>query len=202
MKWLKHFWPYLTLVTILLVGVGFFVAFWNDGNRLASLGSLFGFVLAALLVWITILYVHTNQQTLELMREQWSFQNEVRVKFGLRERGNVPQLWIVNYGQRDIVLTKVVIEMPDHKPRTEFKNVVVRAGEKKRYSLPHRGWGRLEMQQHVQVRVFCESAMQQFEDAKAYTLYLTERNEVYKVRVGLLSVEHVEKEATADNVEN
>ena len=61
--------------------------------------------------------------------------------------------------------------------------MVVRAGEKKRYSLPHREWGRLEMQQHVQVRVFCESAMQQFEDAKAYTLYLTERSEVYKVRL-------------------
>jgi hypothetical protein len=185
MKWFKHNWPFLTLGVILVIAVGFFVAFWNDSNRLASLGSLFGFIIAALLVAITIVYVHTNQKTLELLQEQWEFQNEVRVKFGLRARNGAPQVWILNYGSRDVVVTKILIETPENRPRTMHKNVVVRAGEKRRYDLPHREWGRLELQQHVQVRLFCESTKKDFEQAQAYTLFLTDRSEVYKVRKGL-----------------
>lgn len=127
----------------------------------------------------------TNQKTLELLQEEWEFQNEVRVKFGLRARNRVPQVWILNYGSRDVVVTKILIEMPANKPRTIHKNVVVRAGEKRRYDLPHREWGWLELQHHVQVRLFCESAKTDFEQAHAYTLFLTDRSEVYKVRKGL-----------------
>ena len=167
------------------ISIGFFISFWNDSNRLASLGSLFGFIIAALLVAITIVYVHTNQKTLELLQEQWEFQNEIRVKFGLRARNGEPQVWILNYGSRDVVVTKILIEMPENRPHTLYKNVVIRAGEKKRYNLPHREWGRLVMQQHVQVRLFSESAKQKIEEARAYTLFLTERSEVYKVTRGL-----------------
>ena len=58
MKWFRQNWPFLTLGFILVIAVGFFVAFWKDSNRLASLGSLFGFIIAALLVAITTVYVH------------------------------------------------------------------------------------------------------------------------------------------------
>jgi hypothetical protein len=185
MKWLKHNWSFLTLGVIVVIALVFFLAFWTDSNRLASLGSLFGFIIAALLVAITIVYVRTNQKSLELLQEQWEFQNEVRVKFGLREWREALQVWIVNYGSRDVVVTKILLERPENKPLTFHKNIVVRAGEKKRYDFPYHGSGNLEMQQHVQVRLFCESAKQNFEEAQAYTLFLTDRSAIYKVRKGL-----------------
>src|SRR5882762_9455796 len=89
MNWLKCNWSFLTLGIVVAIAIVLFVAFWADINRLAALGSLFGFIVTALLVGITIEYVRTNQSTLHLLKEQWKAQNEVEVMFGLRARGDV-----------------------------------------------------------------------------------------------------------------
>jgi hypothetical protein len=187
MKWLKQNWSLLALGLVVVVAIVLFIAFWADINRIAALGSLFGFIVTALLVFVTIEYVRTNQSTLHLMKEQWKAQNEVEVKFGLRAHGEVAQVWVLNYGLPNVVVTKVLVEMPDKKPHTLYKNVVVRSGEKKRFDLPHREWEKLDMQQHVQITMFCESTKQQFEQAKVYTLFM-DGSKVYKVRRGLRGV--------------
>jgi len=187
MKWLNRNWSFLTLVLVVVVAIALFAAFWGDINRLAALGSLFGFIVTALLVGITIEYVRTNQSTLRLLREQWKAQNEVEVKFGLRQHGEVAQVWVLNYGLPNVVVTKLLIEMPNKKSHTLHKNVVLRSGEKKRFDLPHREWEKLDMQQHVQITLFCESAKQQFEQSKVYTLFI-DGSKVFKVRKGLRGV--------------
>jgi hypothetical protein len=75
--------------------------------------------------------------------------------------------------------------MQEKKPVPIYKNVVVRSGEKKFFDLPHRQWGKLQLQQNIQLTLFCESTTQQFEETKVYTLSLTEGSAVYKVRKGL-----------------
>src|SRR5579863_6489718 len=172
MKWLRKNWSFLTLGLVVVVAIVLFYKFRADSGRLAALGSLFGFIVTALLVGITIEYVRTNQSTLRLMKEQWKAQNEVEVKFGLRAHGDVAQVWVLNYGLPNVVVTKILVEMPDKKPHTLYKNVVVRSGEKKRFDLPHRQWGRLDMQQHVQITLFCESTKEELEQSKAYTLFM------------------------------
>lgn len=163
MKWLKKNWSFLTLAVVVLVPIVLFGKFWGDSNRLAALGSLFGFIVTALLVGITIEYVRTSQSTLRLLKAQWKAQNEVEVKFGLRAHGEVAQVWVLNYGLPNIVVTKLLIEMPHKKSHTLHKNVVVRSGEKRRFDLPHRQWEKLDLQQHVQITLFCESTKQQLE---------------------------------------
>jgi hypothetical protein len=185
MKWLKKNWAFVTLGLVVVAAIVLFVKFWADTNRLAALGALFGFIVTALLVGITIEYVRTNQSTLRLLKEQWKAQNEVEVKFGVRAHNEVAQVWVLNYGLPNVVVTKLLVEMPDKKAHTLFKNVVVRSGEKKRFDLPHREWERLNLQQNIQVTLFCESTKQQFEQSKVYTLFLTEGAKVYKVRKGL-----------------
>jgi hypothetical protein len=121
----------------------------------------------------------------DLRKAQWKAQNEVEVKFGLRQSGEVAQLWILNYGLANIVLTKIMVEMPERKRITIYKNSVVRPGRKRLFDLPHRQWSELSQQQNIQVTVFCESTTEQFQETKLYTLCLTDRSQVYKVKKGL-----------------
>jgi hypothetical protein len=185
MKWLKQKWAFLALGLIVVAAIRLFGAFWADTNRLAALGSLFGFIVTALLVGITIEYVRTNESTLRLLKEQWKAQNEVEVKFGVRAHDDVAQVWVLNYGLPNVVVTKLLIEMPKKKTHSLYKNAVIRSGEKRRFDLPHREWEKLDLQQNIQVTLFCESTQQQFEHTKVYTLFLTEAGKVYKVRKGL-----------------
>ena len=187
MKWLKQNWLFLILGLVVVVAAVLFVAFWADINRLAALGSLFGFIVTALLVGITIEYVRTNQSTLRLLKEQWKAQNEVEVKFGLRAHGDGAQVWVLNYGLPTLVVTKLLVEMPDKKPHTIHNNFALRSGGKKRFGLPHRQWEKLDLQQHIQITLFCESAKQKFEQAKVYTLFM-DGSKVFKVRKGLRGV--------------
>jgi hypothetical protein len=164
------------------------VAYWADTNRLSALGSLFGFVVTALLVGITIEYVRTNQSSLRLLKAQWKAQSKVEIKFGLRAQGDVAQVWVLNYGVPNVLFTKLVVQLPGKTPRTVYKNAVIPTGQKKRYDLPHRDWGKLDTEQDVQVTMFYESTTERFEQTKVYTLYLTERSQVDKVRKGLHSL--------------
>jgi hypothetical protein len=185
MKWLKHNWAFLALGLVVTSAIGLFVAYWNKTDRLAALASLFGFIVTALLVGITIEYVRTNQSTLRLLKAQWKAQNEVQIKFGLRAHGDVAQVWVLNYGMANVVFTKLVVQLPGKKRTTLYKNAVIPTGQKKRYDLPHRDWGKLDGEQDVQATIFCESTTEKFEQTKVYTLSLTERSQVYKVRKGL-----------------
>jgi hypothetical protein len=185
MKWLRKNWAFLILGLVVAAAVALFGLYWRDSNRLAALASLFGFIVTALLVGITIQYARTNQSSLKLLKEQWKAQNEVEVKFGLRERNETAQVWVLNYGLANIVVSKLVVEIQSRKPTTIYKNMVLRSGEKKRFHLPLTDWKRLQLQQNVQLTLFCESRTQQFEQTKVYTLFLTEGSKVYKVRKGL-----------------
>jgi hypothetical protein len=185
MKWLKENWAFLILGLVMGLAIVLFAVYRADTNRLAALGSLFGFIVTALLVGITIEYVRTNQSTLRLLKAQWKAQNEVEVMFGLRARGDAAQVWSLNYGLPNVVLTKFVVDIPGRKPIAIYKNTVIRSGQKKFFDLPHRQWQRLEAHQNIQLTLFCESTAQKFEQSKVYTLFLTEDSKVYKVRKGL-----------------
>ena len=189
MKWLKGSWAFLSLGVVVVAAMVLFASYWEDTNRLAALGSLFGFIVAALLVGITIEYVRTNQSTLKLLRAQWKAQNEIEVKFGLREREGKAQVWVLNYGLANVVLTKITIEFAagDRQRTTLFKNMIVASGRKKFFNLPNRLWENIELQQNLQVTAYCESTTQRFEQAKVYTLS-TEHSKVYKIKRGLRGV--------------
>lgn len=188
MNWFNRNWAFLTLVLVVAAAIFLFVTYWSDTNRLAALGSLFGFIVAALLVGITIEYVRTNQSTLKLLKTQWKAQNEIEVKFGLRARNEAAQVWVLNYGLPNVVVTKLRVEMPDKKPVTIYKNMIVSSGKKKIFDLPHRQWEKIEAQQNLQLTLFCESTTQQWEQAKVYTMSLTDRFGVYKIKKGLRGV--------------
>lgn len=82
-------------------------------------------------------------------------------------------------------VSRLVVEMQGGKPKTIYKNTVLRSGQKKRFSLPLSQGEHLQLQQNVQLTLFCESTTQQFEQTKVYTLFLTEGAKVYRVRKGL-----------------
>jgi len=185
MKWLKNNWTFIALGLVMAVAIALFAVYRGDTNKLAALGSLFGFIVTALLVGITIKYVRTNESTLKLLKAQWKAQNEVEVKFGLRARGDAAQVWSLNYGLPNVVLTKFLVEIPGRKPTTIYKNTVLQSGQKKFFDLPHRQWQKLDAQQNIQLTLFCESTAQQFEQSRMYTLFLTADSKVYKVSKGL-----------------
>lgn len=185
MKWLRQYWAFLTLGVAVLAAIILFARYWADSNRLAAFGSLFGFIVTAVLVGITIEYVRTNQSTLRLLRKQWKAQNEIEVKFGLRAHSDAAQVWVLNYGVANVVLTKLLVDVQGRKPTTIHKNMIVPSGRKKFFYLPHRQWERLQPRQNIQLTLFCESTTRQFEQARVYTLSLTEDSKVYKVRKGL-----------------
>jgi hypothetical protein len=80
MNWLKRHWSFLVLGVVVLAALAFFGVYWADTNRVSALGSLFGFIVTAVLVGLTIEYVRTNQNTLKLLDAQWKAQNEVQIK--------------------------------------------------------------------------------------------------------------------------
>lgn len=189
MRWLKQNWMFLAVSLFITVAIVLFVVYRvyrADTNRLVPLLSLFSFIVTAFLVIITAEYVRTNQITLKLLETQWKAKNEVEVKFGLRARHDAAQVWVLNYGLANVVLTKILVTLGgEQTSKTIYKNMVLRPGEKKFFHLPHRKWGKLEIAQNIQVTLFCESTTQQFEQAKVYTLFLTERSQVYKIMKGL-----------------
>lgn len=186
MKWFRENWEPLTLGVVVLAAIGLFAAYWSDTNRLSALGSLFGFIVAALLFLITVRYVRTNQNTLRLMQEQWDAQNEVEIKFGLKVVDSEPLVWIINYGRANVVIHKIRVETPNGGRVMVFKNIIVRAGNRKTVSLPHRKLGKLDPPaQNIQVTLFCHSTTQKFEQTKVFTLLLTEWSKVQDARKGL-----------------
>jgi hypothetical protein len=71
MKWLQNNWSHASVIAVVVGAVLLFKHYWGDTSRLAALGSLFGFLVTAILVFITIQYVQTNEGTLTLLKEQW-----------------------------------------------------------------------------------------------------------------------------------
>jgi hypothetical protein len=184
-KWLTRNWASPALLLVVVAATVLFYLYWSDSSRLAALASLLGFIITAVLVATTIEYVRINQKTLGLLKAQWKAQNEIEVKFGLRAHAETAQVWALNYGLANVVLTKLLVEIPGGKPESIHKNMILRSGAKKVFSLPHRQWGKLQLKQNIQLTLFCESTTQKFEATKVYTLSLTEASKVYEVRKGL-----------------
>ena len=149
MRWLKQNWAYLAVGVSVASGVTVFAVCWNEPSKLAAVGSLFGFLITALLVLITIEYVRTNQHTVRLMKAQWKAQNTLEVFVGLRSRDDHARIWIANLGRPDIMLTKAVIQLPDRSPLMLYKHMIVRSAAKRSFALPEKMWQGLESSQNV-----------------------------------------------------
>jgi hypothetical protein len=95
------------------------------------------------------------------------------------------QVWVANYGLANVVVVKVKIETPDKAITTRYKNTIVPSGSRKYFRIANRHWQGLELTQNVQVTLSCESMSETLKDRTAWTLFLTERHAIYKVRRGL-----------------
>src|SRR5437762_9022968 len=115
----------LTVVVLLLVAVVSCPRVANAGAAIASL----------LLVLVTLEYVLTNQENVELFREQIEHQRGVFLDFGVLAENREPVLWIANLGIATFIIKEVIVGTKDK----EFPwptHLLVPAGEIEKLVFP------------------------------------------------------------------
>jgi hypothetical protein len=194
MNSLKQFAARQSMVfAILLGGAALFYAYWGDGTRTSVIASLLGFLTTLVLVAITVEYVHTNQETLQLLRKQWRHQNRIEIKFGLKRRNDVARVWIANLGSPNVLVTKAVIRRPGQKDRILWKHLMVRNGQVRGFDLPSEIWENVSIFCDIDIELtyestlvsYCETAMTP-EEIKTYTEVVKNTVEIAAIIVGAI----------------
>ncbi len=125
------------LLAFLIVGslaiAAAFYFHWADPKTLEAIATIFVTAVLALVTWQ---YVHTTQMTLELYKEQWDYQQQVGIAFGLKKRDGKPWLRIANVGGIRVFVSKAVFRQRDKKPFTRNTVRVVKAGENYGFYIP------------------------------------------------------------------
>ena len=92
---------------------------WADPKTLEALATIFVTVVLALVTWQ---YVRTTQKTLALFKEQWDYQQQIGIIFGLKKRDGKAWLRIANTGGVRLFVSKAIIRQ--RSKRTFTRNAV------------------------------------------------------------------------------
>ncbi len=190
---------YAIIVVLVIVAVPSFWHFWRlaqdpQKSQTASqtAGVLFvflGFLLTAVWVWITAQYVHTNDQTLNLMKLQWDYQNRVDVHWGLRTRDNKAWLWVTNFGTLPIMISEVMMEqaLDVSKRLVRRKHFIVQHAQTRGFYLQERVWQGKQLFCDIQVTLtYLPANSEPQSESKLFSMFLRlDSDNVYRISKGL-----------------
>jgi hypothetical protein len=177
--------PTLGVLVLVLCALGFFQHYWGDPANAQTVGALFSFFAAAILVGVTWEYVRINQKILSLQQAQWEQQNRVVLRFGVKLYHGRPQLWVANLGKTDFLISELKVRMKYNEKIIRNERRVVASGSRRTLALPEKLWAGIALISAFDVQLRYESQHDSgVSPAQAFTLIGTD-SKVIKVRRGI-----------------
>ncbi len=177
--------PTIGVLALVICALGFFWHYRSDPPKAQTVGALFSFLAAAILIGVTWEYVRINQKSLSLQQAQWDQQNRVVLRFGIKLYQSRPQLWVANIGKTDFLVTELQIRMKYDDKITRNERRIVGSGSRETLALPEKLWAGIALISAFDVRLRYESQHDSgITPARAFTLIGTD-SKVIKVRRGI-----------------
>jgi hypothetical protein len=177
--------PTIGVLALVICALGFFWHYRGDPAKAQTVGALFSFFAAAILVGVTWEYVRINQKSLSLQQAQWDQQNRVVLRFGIKLYHERPQLWVANIGKTDFLVTELQVRMKYDEKITRNERRIVGSGSRETLALPEKLWAGIAIISAFDVRLRYESQHDSgITPARAFTLIGTD-SKVIKVRRGI-----------------
>jgi len=127
-RWLNRYGLLVVLGMVVLLSIAAFYWHWTDSQKLIAVTGL---AVTAILAAITWQYLRTTQASLDLLREQWKYQQAVEIQFGVKKKLSKPWIRIANTGGVRLFVSKVVFRQRG-KP-TFTRNTIRTIGEGQNY---------------------------------------------------------------------
>lgn len=177
--------PTLWVLALVICALAFFSYYWGDPARAQTVGALFSFFAAAILIGVTWEYVRINQKSLSLQQAQWEQQNRVVLRFGVRRYHGRVQLWVANLGKTDFLISELQVRMKYDEKIIKNERRVVGSGSREIIALPEKLWAGIAIISAFDVQLRYESQQDSgVSPARAFTLIVA-NSEVRKVRRGI-----------------
>lgn len=132
-RFIEHHGLFCLLFLIVVFSVVAYFKHWVDSKDIVPLSTL---CVTAVLAAITWQYVRTTQKTLDLFKEQWDYQQQIGLAFGLKKRNGKAWLRIANIGGVRVFVMKAVFRQLQKTPFTRNTVRVVREGENYGFYIP------------------------------------------------------------------
>jgi hypothetical protein len=181
----KHI-PTLGVLILVLFALGVFRHYWGDPAKAQTVGALFGFFAAAILIGVTWEYVRVNQQSLALQRAQWEQQNKVVLVFGVRRYRGKARIWIANIGKTDFLISQLRVRRKNGEEINRNERRVVASGSRQGLALPEELWAGNPLLSTFDIRLRYESQHDSgVTPTHAFTLLVGNGSAVIKIRRGI-----------------
>jgi hypothetical protein len=178
--------PTLAALALVLCALGFFWPYRDDPAKAQTVGALFSFFAAAILVGVTWEYVRINQKILSLQQAQWEDQNRVVIRFGIRRNRGRAQLWVANLGKTDFLISQLQVRRKYNEKKIVNQRRVVASGSRSILALPKELWAEISLISAFDVQLHYESQRDSgVTPARAFTLVIGQNSEVLKVLRGI-----------------
>lgn len=178
--------PTLVVVALVACASVFFWGYWGDPAKAQTVGALFSFFAAAILIGVTWEYVRINQKSLALQQAQWEQQNRVVFRFGVKIYHGRAQLWVANIGKTDFLISQLRVRLMQDEEIIRNERRVVPSGSRRVIALPEKLWTRRVLISTFDVKFHYESQNDSgVSAARAFTLVIGTNSEVIKVRRGI-----------------
>ena len=178
--------PTLVVLALVACALAFFKHYWGDPARAQTVGALFGFFAAAILVGVTWEYVRINQKSLSLQQAQWEQQNRVVLRFGIRRYLGKAQLWVANLGKTDFLISELLIRMKYDRKIIRNERRIVASGSRETLALPKELWADASLLSTFDIQLRYESQHDSgVSPARAFTLLVETNVGVIKILRGI-----------------
>jgi hypothetical protein len=178
--------PTIIVLALVACALVFFRHYWRDPARAQTVGALFGFFAAAILVGVTWEYVRINQKSLSLQQAQWEQQNRVVLRFGIKRYQGKAQLWVANIGKTDFLISELLVRMKHGRSIIKNERRIVRSGSRQSLALPENLWLGISLLSTFDVQLRYESQHESgISPARAFTLIVGTNSTVLKIRRGI-----------------
>lgn len=186
MAFLSKHAPSFVVLVLVICALGFFRHYWGDPTNAQTVGALFSFFAAAILVGVTWEYVRINQKILSLQQAQWEEQNRVVLRFGVRRYHGRAQLWVANLGKTDFLISQLQVRRKYDEKKIVNQRRVVASGSRSILALPKELWTGISLISTFDVQLHYESRRDsRVTPARAFTLVIGQNSEVLKVLRGI-----------------
>ncbi|HZS26894.1 MAG TPA: hypothetical protein VFB76_06660 [Candidatus Angelobacter sp.] len=176
-RFLKNGWLLILLVLSFIAAIISFYLQRHNPQQLQNVGVIASFVIAGLLAGVTWQYARATEKTLDLYREQWALQRAIHIRFGLKKKDGRARVWVRNLGTVHFMITKVVIQAPQSKPRSKNMHMLVYPVRMAEFFIPDDVWRPFGNFCDIDVTLFYESASQPEQScSKAFGLELIPGN--------------------------
>jgi hypothetical protein len=140
-KIIRFFDHYLLLILLSIIVVLtpiFLYHSWSDSRRVQIISALSSLAVSVLLAAVTWQYVRTTQRTLDFYQNQWNFEHQFRIRFGMKIRNGRPWVRIANPGGVRFMVSKAVFADRTSPPHTLITYTILNPGETGGFYVPRR----------------------------------------------------------------